>query len=442
MFLRQIYFHLSNKDFLIWLAISIKFFSDTYSDISYLIIAVYSLYGFVNIIKSLFIAWLFSISNSTIFNVAEFGTELRYVIIFFCAFSVLFNHAKGNLNLSFSRAEKYILCIMSIVILHSVLFSYYISVSILKILVFTLVFIILIQSWKNINNVNKNYLEKWILLYLAIIIFSSIILNFTNNELSYIVNGYGMQGIINQPQAFGLISAITICWLFVIISNNKMNVNIIYSIVFFSSLYCLYKSEARTGLFSILLSLLLLFIDYLVKFKKISIRRLINTLLFLILLSALFALFQDNIYAFIIKRDNVININDIFISSRGVLISPMLVNIEEKILSGVGFGIPSNYNNETFINKTFLGIPISASVEKGVLPIAILEEVGIIFSSILIMLLIIIFQKIKNQNFSIKFLFAVIIFSNLGEATFFSVGGMGLLLLIFVTWILAEMSKN
>jgi membrane-anchored protein YejM (alkaline phosphatase superfamily) len=87
---------------------------------------------------------------------------------------------------------------------------------------------------------------------------------------------------------------------------------------------------------------------------------------------------------------------------------------------------------------TFLNLPISAPTEKGIIYISILEELGIFGFILFIMLIFILFYKAIIYNMSSIIVFIVILLSNIGEATFFSIGGLGLLNLIFLTLIITR----
>jgi hypothetical protein len=66
------------------------------------------------------------------------------------------------------------------------------------------------------------------------------------------------------------------------------------------------------------------------------------------------------------------------LSSRQGLIDAMKSNIDRYPLTGIGFGIGSTPHARSNIQRDpILGLPLMATVEKGVLPIMILEELGI-----------------------------------------------------------------
>src|SRR5690606_29287512 len=63
-------------------------------------------------------------------------------------------------------------------------------------------------------------------------------------------------------------------------------------------------------------------------------------------------------------------------NSRGDLIRSMWVNVVEDPLWGIGFGLPSDPRQLQVALDPVSGLPIGAAVEKGVMPLAIWEELG------------------------------------------------------------------
>lgn len=86
----------------------------------------------------------------------------------------------------------------------------------------------------------------------------------------------------------------------------------------------------------------------------------------------------------------------------------------------------------------YLGIPLMATVEKGVLPIVILEEFGIPLG-VLVYLWLGVLMLCASRGGIVPF--AVVMTSmltNLAESSFFSPGGVGLLLIILTCWAVTE----
>jgi hypothetical protein len=136
------------------------------------------------------------------------------------------------------------------------------------------------------------------------------------------------------------------------------------------------------------------------------------------------------------EQVNIDNIATAYKNSREVLYKPMIANIIENPLIGIGFGLASD--PQAMNIKYFHGIPISAPIEKGVLPLAILEEVGVYgFIFFMIWVLIIIRRAIADSFASLIVLLTFLLF-NLGEAGLFSPNGLGMLYLIVMTSVITK----
>jgi hypothetical protein len=77
--------------------------------------------------------------------------------------------------------------------------------------------------------------------------------------------------------------------------------------------------------------------------------------------------------------------------------------------------------------ETVMGLPTKASVEKGFLPSAMLEEIGLLGTSLTLGILFALFFPLSRYG-DILFLWLALssLFINGGEAVFYSFGGKGL----------------
>ena len=157
----------------------------------------------------------------------------------------------------------------------------------------------------------------------------------------------------------------------------------------------------------------------------------------------IFSPYISELVTYFVSKGGVIKVDnffDAYFISRGKLIYPMLENINENFLNGIGFGIASDPSTMIVRYDPFMNIPISASVEKGVVPIMILEEIGIIgFIFFLLWIYKLFYRSIMN-GFESLILFITIFLLNMGEGVLFSPGGQGLLFLILLTSIIAKPS--
>ena len=113
--------------------------------------------------------------------------------------------------------------------------------------------------------------------------------------------------------------------------------------------------------------------------------------------------------------------------SRGAGLADQWQNFRAHPFIGTGFGVNPGGG---FVGSpvTVLGIPISAPVEKGFLPTAVLEEVGIPGAlAFLVLVGALVRQAYRTGDLVWLAVLLTCLFVNLGEAVFFSMGGLGLL---------------
>jgi hypothetical protein len=112
-------------------------------------------------------------------------------------------------------------------------------------------------------------------------------------------------------------------------------------------------------------------------------------------------------------------------------------NFLNQPLLGNGFGV---YPDGKFPSGVveFAGIPISAPIEKGFLPTAILEEGGILGGGALTMLILLLSRRAwRNTDLRWRAMFVACLGMNIGECVFLSPGGIGLF-----DWLLLGLALN
>ena len=111
---------------------------------------------------------------------------------------------------------------------------------------------------------------------------------------------------------------------------------------------------------------------------------------------------------------------EVLFKTRMPLIEFMIANFKTSPLTGIGFG--TSYDPGFAAKATWYTAPI----EKGVLPLAVLEETGLsgslFFWSFIILFVI---YLIRERNISGFGIFVTLLVANLGEMMFFSFGGSG-----------------
>ncbi len=250
-------------------------------------------------------------------------------------------------------------------------------------------------------------------------------------------NGHGFQGIFSHPQTFGTISSLMTIWFIgIYFLGYRKDLWILTAGI--SSFFLLFLSQARTGLVAFLGGLLISGLIGIARnnFEWLRTRQLRIFAFSIFLFFISLVLFPNKILGvligFIQKRigdyQSNISLADTFQESRGSLLERSLENFYDYPIWGIGLGVPSEYTTLDYSKiETFMGIPISASVEKGFLPSAILEEMGLYGAFFTILLLCsITFTLSKKGYFLLLWLFLGSILINSGEAVLFSISGIGL----------------
>lgn len=436
-------FFLNKKLYFIFYIILLRFIPIT-ADASYFIVAGYALLGRQQIIESLFLMWLFSMLNAEIIPHTGNESVIRYIVVLTCFLSIL-------IRANFKKIDIFALITLLLgifFVIHSIFYSQLPSISILKSVYWTLIMMILFLAWQGMSNSEHEYTQKWIREFLFMIILSSLVLFLVFPDVGFSINGRYFHGILNHPQAMGLAAAsITVLLISQIYNKNKSNFFLLLKIILGISLLAL--SGSRTAGISLLSSILItifLFLIFklnIIKNKELRVNKFI--MLNVLFSSTLILIFHDkilNLLTIFISKTQTLDFSNLLSSyqiSRQVLYEPMINNIFQNFYTGIGFGLASDLSSMNI--KYFQNIPISAPIEKGVLPISILEEVGIYgFIFFLLWILILIITTFKKGLEKIMVLLTILIF-NFGEAGFFSPNGFGMLYLIILTSVVTSRNK-
>ena len=135
---------------------------------------------------------------------------------------------------------------------------------------------------------------------------------------------------------------------------------------------------------------------------------------------------------FLLKRSGESDLSAAFHQSRGAGIASQWRNFVERPLTGHGFGVYAASTAPMYVVE-FYGIPISAPVEKGFLPTAVLEETGLV-GGLMFLLVLAQLARLAWRSRDARWfgLFAACVATNVGEASMLAPGGPGLLLWCFI----------
>lgn len=418
------------------LVLGVRLLWPSASDICYLAIAAYALFGYSHAIKALSASWLLTMINPALS--VEIGSSAagRYLVIVSAFLSVMVRLcSKGN-AWKISRLSAITWLVGILIVGHSAFLSEMPDVSVLKITSWMLVVSAMLSAWRALSLEQRDLLFFDLQNGLTVVMLASIPLIFFP-AVGFAINQTGFQGLLNHPQAFGP----TIALLGALVGGRMLAARVpswIDILQFSLCLILIMLSESRTAGLAMILGLFaaIILIPW---FSGSSAKKLMPGLRsgkVLLLLGAFIigsVFYATSLSDYLFKRSGSIDFASAAQESRGALVEDMMANIEARPFSGIGFGIASQPAEMKVERDSYFGLPVSALVEKGVMPIAIVEELGI-FGALIVVFWILLFLRQSALNGLGSFAVIVtLLLVNLGESMLFSTGGMGLLLLIFFT---------
>lgn len=425
---------------LLLFALAMRLASTGTAGFSYVILAGYALLGRAQAIQALALSWLFSMLSEGVAPLASEASVGRYAVVAGAAISVLLRSLLAKEGNSASRLVLATLALGSFVIIHSMLFSPILDVSILKAILWTVVMTTLLLAWAGMDYQTRAQLERQLFGGMVLLALISLPLLFTG--IGYMRNESGFQGVFSHPQAFGPTMALLGTWTTArLLGEPRPRWQYIALVGLCMALVVL--SEARTAGLSLVLGVLIAAIVMLLKggfsMSKVmpglrSVRLQIFAVLAVVgavLSGSMLSNILDN---YLSKRSETTGIVSAYEISRGNLIDMMLDNIKADPWVGVGFGIAS-LQQEMFVERDpVLGLPTSAAIEKGVLPVAVLEELGVVGFVLFAAWLWLLLKRAGRGGVAPLAVLITILLFNLGESTLFSSSGFGLLPLILLAW--------
>ena len=414
----------------------LRFASSYTADFSFIYLSFFALKSPSNILKALSFSWLFLLLNPVIAVSSPYSNLLRYAILLSSLFTIL----RFSRTLILNSLITVTAFLSLFLLFHSVFFSPLPILSLLKSLSWVVTVFVLFQSVSIMSEDSVRRLWKWLYFFLLSICFASFPL-LLYPEIGYQVNNNGFQGILNHPQAYGIISALLCSLSLGCYLHSSYLKNLYLALAFFSFL-ATYLSESRTALFSVVLGLLssIFFFAFSKPFLS-SIRRFIlNSYFLLFSISSLLLIFIysdyliDLVNQFLLKRDALYftSFLDLYKHSRAVLFEPMLDNIHSNFYQGIGFGLPSIPDTTVISYDPILNLPIAAPVEKGNFVLAFFEELGIPGLFFLMYWTIVLLIRSYCNGFICFNVVITVLLLNLSESFIMSAGGLGPLVLTLI----------
>lgn len=412
----------------------------------YVGLAIYALLGPRQTIISIALLFLLLLGNKTI--LPSGSQALRWVVLFAGFAQVIFGSFKRNGSRGSNALTGWLLIFFLVMFPISWVSSQMPTISVLKLVSFYVGVTAIVVSFLRTRHYAA-YWQRWFTTFFFLIIGASILVFFSGG--GYERNGVGFQGIFGHPQLLGPVMATIAAWLWgqFLFEGARSREMLIAA---FFALVMIYASQARTAALALVAGFVLTYILLILKGRvnALKLDRRAKNLLYLftpvllILIVAQTDQVRSLVTSFAQKRTENAEVSDLIQESRGALINQSLENYRSYPFTGIGLGVPSDYRYNDMRNvETVMGIPVGASVEKGFLPSAILEEMGLLgaFFTVFIILSAIAIVS-RRASFPIVWLLFGVIFINIGEAVFYSIGGLGLYVWLMIGFCVGQTSKK
>lgn len=438
----------SGTAWLSYLAIAIlvglRLVPGTTASFAFVGLGVYALFSRGCAIRALLLSWLFTMISPGIAPETDFASTGRYFVLLGAASSAFLH---GNVfagTARINRATASAAMVGGLIVVHSLMFSKVADVSILKAVSWSVTIMTSLSLWMGMSGDEHRKVTKEV--YWGMVGMTLVSLPLVASATGYLRNGWGFQGVLNHPQAFGPFVSLLGAWTSTRMLAEKQPTWSSIGIVGLCIVLVL-ASGARTAAVAMVgaVGLSILIAPWL---SRKSIRVLFPGLrsprTWFVVMASIFAalllapIIRENVTRFLQKGTDADSFLDAYNTSRGYLIDRMLENIYAQPLTGIGFGVASDYQQMDVDRSGFLGLPTGAPVEKGVAFFAIFEELGLVAAG---MVLFWLWRLIKGSARGGLAALAVclnVLLLNFGEATLFSPGGMGLLWLVLITWAFSQ----
>ena len=326
----------------------------------------------------------------------------------------------------------------AVVLLLSLLVSAAPLVSLLKLTAFLMGVATLAVGFHRTSRSDPQLWLSWLYTLALLILFGSVPMYFTS--LGYSRNGVGFQGFLTHPQTFGpVLAPLTALLMGLYLFGDRRSPLVTWGVVL--GWAGMFFSQARTAVFATLLGLSVVLVTALVGrrawragLRRAASRRAvqIGTVAVALLAWAQQTSAADHLREFLVKRAGDATVMESLQMSRGRLALTSFQNFLEAPVAGIGFGVASDPRvSRAAAAEGPLGLPVQASVEKGFMPTAVLEETGLV-GAVLVLVLVasLLAPTYRYRDPTLLWVVATALMVNLGEMVFFSFGGMG-----FYLWI-------
>jgi hypothetical protein len=403
--------------------------------IFYVVLTVMALKNSEGALKALSLSLMATTINSSFVSLSIVFAIGRLVILFVVAGRFMLDLSKMRGDFMRRGYVWLLFGFCAVVAMGSVMNGYFVVVSLLKLLAFSAgVFAILLGA--DVVRVRSSDLTCWC--------FSLIIFCVLLGVVAQVIGaGYGAErngvispffkGAFSHSQTLGAIGGLMLVYLFTIYLFSPYRYKLFTLCLAAVLTYQVYLTASRTGISTAVIGCAAtLCLAYLAPGGRRQVRFHLPRLQLAVMAGVGFILmifvnfFTGNslgkgLTSILLKYEGSEALSwEVLFQTRMPLIEFMIANFKTSPLTGIGFG--TSYDPGFAAKATWYTAPI----EKGVLPLAVLEETGLsgslFFWAFIIFFLI---YLIRERNISGFGIFIAMLVANLGEMMFFSFGGAG-----------------
>jgi hypothetical protein len=421
------------------LAIALRCGPSAAGTAAYVLLAVYALAGPRQAIVSLWLCWVFNMLNHGLFPPPGSAAFIRHAVVA-AAFVSVFIHGRKSAyrNAGFLIPVTATMCVFLIV--HSMVFSQQIDVSLLKALSFSMTSIGAVIAWAGLTPTERRDAEQFVFGSLAVITIVSLPL--IALPVGYYRNGMGFQGVMVHPQNFGpSVAVLAVLLIAGGVTNRRIT---LWSVVLLAAcVVSVYVSKARIGAVALAGGLVLGVGSELLRRLVVRIRLgdgmrygrvLVATAGLGLTLMVGGPWIIPRISDFIDKGSRSESFVEAALRSRGHKLEQMLETIREHPTVGVGFGVNPSTDYFGIARDPVFGLPVMATVEKGVMPVAVIEETGIIGAIFTYPWLLVLLIRASARGVVAGSVCWSVLITNVAEACLFSPGGQGMFQIVIAMW--------
>jgi hypothetical protein len=314
-----------------------------------------------------------------------------------------------------------------------------VSISIMKIITFVIAATTVLVAYRRVTLQRLEQLEVWLAtLVLVVAVFS--LLTLVRPSIAIYRTGTGLQGVLGHPQALAVLLAPLAAWLLSALTLIKGRLKPLLVLLIGALCVAMLMTEARTAAVAVAIGLALAALRALRTSRtqpfRASIGRLVAFAVVGVIGIGVASMTTDKLSAaatdFMMKRSGAKDVSQAFYKSRGGGIVSQWHNFLDAPLTGHGFGVYADGHFPAGV-AMFQGIPISAPVEKGFVPTAVLEENGF-FGGLLFLFAIVRLGQLAWRSGDPRrvALFGACVAVNLGEAVILAPGGIGMFVWILI----------